>query len=330
MGILSETILHSRKRVPLPILTFPAAQLVQCTVRDIATNSSKQAEAQVALHRRYQTPVVMSAMDLSVEAEEFGSRVQFGNDEVPTVVGRLVTETDPPDSLAVPQVGSKRTRVYLETVQHLAGLPDRPIVAGSMIGPLSLVGRLFGVSEALLATSTEPELIIALLERVIPYQINYARAFKKSGAHAVLIAEPTAGLLSPRSVSIFSSPYIRRIIEAVEDDSFEVVLHNCGARIGHLQSIREAGAHLYHFGKPMDLPAALAAVPASTIIGGNLDPAEVFHHSTAENTASRTAALLEATRLYPNFFPSSGCDIPAPTSFANLDAFFSTVSSHTP
>ena len=35
-----------------------------------------------------------------------------------------------------------------------------------------------------------------------------------------------------------------------------------------------------------------------------------------------TLQLLEATRAYPNFILSSGCDIPPYTPSANIDAFY--------
>ena len=75
------------------------------------------------------------------------------------------------------------------------------------------------------------------------------------------MAEPSAGLLSPRSVARFSSPYVNRVVEAVAEDHFAFVLHNCAAKLAHLSAIPEAGAKIIHFGAPMDLPTALAKVP---------------------------------------------------------------------
>ena len=72
----------------------------------------------------------------------------------------------------------------------------------------------------------------------------------------------------------------------------------------------------------MDLPAALAKVPADVILCGNLDPAAVFVQATPDEVRSRTKALREATASFPNFVLSSGCDIPPSAPLANLDAFF--------
>ena len=141
----------------------------------------------------------------------------------------------------------------------------------------------------------------------------------------VIMAEPTAGLLSPRSTLKFSSEHIRKIVEAVQDEKFDLVLHNCGARIAHLSATLEAGSRAVHFGNPMDIVEALRSTPADIVVSGNLDPAAVFCGATPESVATQTSALLEATKSHRNFVPSSGCDIPAHAPMESLESFFSTV-----
>ena len=325
MGTLSETILSYPHRLAMPIATYPGAHLIGTDVRALVSNAAAQAEAQEAFHERFHTPFVMSAMDLSVEAEAFGSTVLITDDEVPTVTGRLVTDREGIERLAVPALGTKRTRVYLDTIRLLTHLTGEPLILGGLIGPFSLAGRLFGVSEALMLTAAEPDMLTKLLEKTTAFLKSYALAFKEAGANGIVMAEPTAGLMSPRSVREFSSPYINQIIRAVEDSSFSVILHNCGARITHLPPTLEAGARIMHFGKPMDIASALGQVSSDVILCGNLDPSEVFCGSTPEQVALKTHALLEATRSFRNFVPSSGCDVPAHAPKENLEAFYSTV-----
>jgi uroporphyrinogen decarboxylase len=325
MKSLTEKVFSTPSRLALPVLTFPGGQLTGDSVRTMVHTPASQIRGQLALRDRFRTVALLSAMDLSAEAEEFGADVQFSEDEVPTVTGRLVTDVAGVEQLQVPPVGGKRTRVYLETIEGLARERGDGIVLAGLIGPFSLAGRLFGVSEALLATAMEPEAVTLLLEKTTRFLGAYARAFKDAGADGLIMAEPTAGLISPAAVMEFSSPYIKRIIDAVEDQHFQVILHNCGARIGHLAAKRESGASALHFGKPMDLPAALKNVPPDLVLCGNLDPAGVFVNSTPAEVASLTEQLLAATAGFRNFVISSGCDIPAHTPMANIDAFFSTV-----
>jgi uroporphyrinogen decarboxylase len=325
MSIVAQRILTSSHRLAMPVLSFPGAALAGTTVRGMVTDPDKQAAAELALHKKYSTPFMMSAMDLSVEADEFGALIQMDDWEVPTVTARFVTDLPAIGKMRIPAIGTKRTTVYLKTIEKLRAAGTDAVVLGGMIGPFSLAGRLFGVSEALAETAGEPEMMHALVRKTTTYLTAYARAFKGAGAQGLIIAEPTAGLMSPASTAEFSSPYVKQIREAVEDETFTIILHNCGARISHLNASLASGAKILHFGKPMDLPAALAQVPSDTILCGNLDPSEVFVGLTAGDVAARTSALLAATASHKNFVISSGCDVPAGAPVANLEAFFSAV-----
>ncbi len=326
MAVLTDTILASPRRLAMPVLTFPGAALTGTTVARMVSDTTQQVGAQLAIHKKFKTPFVMSAMDLSVEAEEFGAKILVSDWEVPTVTGRLVTDAQSVNALRVPQVGKNRSTVYLQTVRALRDRVREPLVLGGMIGPFSLAGRLFGVSEALGETAGEPDVMHTLLRKVTDYLRDYALAFKAAGANGVVMAEPTAGLMSPASVMQFSTPYIREIIEAVDDEQFQLILHNCAARLGHLQATLATGARILHFGNPMDIAAALEKVPAEVILCGNLDPSEIFVNSSPAEVEERTRGLLAATAGHKNFVISSGCDIPAAAPVDNLAAFFAACS----
>ncbi len=321
----NRLVLASAKRLAMPIATYPGLALTHARVCDIVTNPQAQVEAQAALHQRYGSPFLLSAMDLSAEAEAFGCAIQMSETEVPTVTGRRVTSLEQAQGLPVPAPGDKRTGVYLETVRRLRKLSDTLTVLGECIGPFSLAARLAGVSEAMELTVTEPGLVHTLVEKSTEFLITYARAFKGAGADGLIMAEPAAGLLSPRGLAAFSSAYIKSIAAALADGDFTLILHNCGARLLHLPAILETGLKTFHFGAPMDLPAALGKVAPDVVLCGNLDPAGVFCQLPPAEIAARAAALLRATSARRNFVLSSGCDVPPDAPLAALDAFYQAV-----
>jgi uroporphyrinogen decarboxylase len=325
MSQLSRFIAQSPRPLGLPIAVAPGLALTGACVRELVSDAQAQFEAARALHQRFETSLVMSAMDLSCEAEAFGAEVRLEEHEVPRVQRPLVRSLAEVESLAVPPPGAQRTAVYLETVQRLALLPERPLVLGGMMGPFSLAASLLGVSEALMLTAVDPELLVALLEKTTRFLSRYAAAFKEAGASGVFMAEPTAGLLSPSSLEAFSSCWVKHILESVEDDGFSVIYHNCGARLVHLQAILSAGVKHLHVGAPMDLGALLPAVDRQLLVLGNLDPSRVFLTASAEEVRQQTLSLLEATKAYANFVPSSGCDLPPQVPLENLAAFYQAI-----
>jgi len=326
----ARLVTSSPAPLALPLGVYAGLEMTGRSVRAAVTDAETQAAAVLAIHDRFNAPALLTAMDLSAEAEAFGCTIRMDEDEIPTVTGRLVIDSAGVHALAVPQPGAARTGVHLDAARLLAvasrNMPGNPPVLGGVIGPFSLAGRLFGVSEALEATLADPDTITLLLDKAAEFLTAYALEFKQAGAAGVIMAEPAAGLLSPRGLARFSAPYVRRIIEAVQDETFGVMLHNCGARINHLNAVLESGAEVYHFGEPMDLPAALERVQSSVIIGGNLDPTAIFHGGDPASVAQATSSLLSAMRsVGGHFFLSSGCDLPPGTPVENLEAFFKTV-----
>ncbi len=319
-------ILAAEKRRAMPILSFPATQLMGITVRDLIASSDRQAEGMALIAQRCPTAASVSMMDLSVEAECFGAQIRVADDEVPTVVGAVLDSPEAAEDLAVPAVGAGRTGLYVEAIgKAKARITDRPVFAG-VIGPFSLAGRLMDMTEIMVNCYEEPEMVHVTLEKATAFLKAYMQAYKDIGADGVVIAEPAAGLLSPGLMGEFSAPYVRQLVEAVQDDGFAVLYHNCGGAVNKMvPEILSIGATAYHFGNAVDMEDMLAQMPADTLVMGNVDPVGAFRNGTPESVRQETLGLLERCSGHKNFLISSGCDIPPATPWDNIDAFFRSV-----
>lgn len=321
-----EALRDAPVKKAMPVLSFPAVQLMGITVRELISSAEAQAEAMELVAKRTDDAASVSLMDLSVEAECFGSEIRFSDEEVPTVVGSIVTTEEEARALEVPAVGAGRTGLCVEAIRKATErITDRPVFAG-VIGPFSLAARLMDVTEAMVLCYDEPDMVHILLEKSTRFITEYCRAFKEAGANGVVIAEPVAGLLSPALEEEFSAPYIKQIVDAVQDDSFLVIYHNCGgAVIRQIDSILSTGAAAYHFGNAIDMAEMMPHIPADTVAMGNVDPAGEFRGGTPESIRAATHKVMESCREYPNFVISSGCDIPPLSRWENIDAFFAAV-----
>lgn len=312
----------------MPILSFPSVQLLGVTVEELCHNSHLQAQGMKMIADRVPSAAAVSMMDLSVEAQAFGCTVKMSRHEVPTVVGALVTDEDEAEALAVPPVGAGRTGLYIEAMKEASSLiTDRPVFAG-VIGPFSLAGRMMDVQEALVNCIAEPDMVHTIMEKTTSFLIDYITAYKtQTNASGVVMAEPLTGLLSPALAEEFSEPYVKRIVDAVQDDSFIVVYHNCGDNVLLMaQSIFRVGAKAYHFGNAIDMEKMLAVAPGDVPVMGNVDPAGQFMNGTPDSIREETLRIMEACCKYPNFAVSSGCDIPPESKWENIDAYFAAVS----
>jgi len=169
-------------------------------------------------------------------------------------------------------------------------------------------------------------MVHVVLEKATEFLIRYIRAYRKTGAGGVMVAEPLAGLLSPALMEEFAAPYMKRIVDAVQDDEFIVIYHNCGGAVLRLiDPIVECGAAAYHFGNAIDMKAALEKMPADVVVMGNIDPVGQLTEGTPEGVYAATTALLEQCSAHSNFVISSGCDVPPRAKWENIDAFFRAV-----
>ena len=321
-----DALRESPVKKAMPVLSFPAVQLMGISVRELISDSEAQAKGMALVAERTDAAAAVSLMDLSLEAECFGSTIRVSDDEVPTVTGALVTDEDEANALAVPAVGAGRTGIYLDAMRKaLERISGRPVFAG-VIGPFSLAARLLDVTEIMVDCYDEPDMVHIVMEKATAFLTAYCMEYKKLGANGVVIAEPVTGLLSPALAEEFSEPYVRRIVDAVQDDSFLVVYHNCGnAVLRMMDSILRTGAGAFHFGNAIDMADAIALVPEDTVVMGNIDPAGEFRGGTPESIRKATIDLLERCGGHKNFVISSGCDIPPLSKWENIDAFFAAV-----
>lgn len=319
---VADTIASPVKQ-PLPILSFPSVSLLGVTVKELISSSDLQAKGMKAVADRVPSAAAVSLMDLSVEAECFGSVIRVSDDEVPTVIGAVVSDEDEADALQVPAVGTARSGLYVESIRKAVELiTDRPVFAG-VIGPFSLAGRLMDVSEAMIYCYDEPDMVHTILNKVTEFTIAYCKAYKEAGANGIMIAEPLAGLLSPSHAAEFSHPYVKRIVDALQDDNFIVVYHNCGDNVALMKDgIYSIGAMGYHFGDAVQMVDMLKGAPEDVLVMGNVSPSRALCNGTPESVREETLSVMEACTHKPNFVISSGCDIPPLSPWNNLDAFF--------
>ena len=324
MKKIVKNLLKNKGRT-IPILSFPSSQLLGISVNELISSSENQAKGMKAIMERCNVGASLNMMDLSVEAEAFGAKVKFDENEVPAVTDALITDISEAEDIKVPEIGAGRTAVYIEGVRKAKEIiTDAPVFCG-VIGPYSLAGRIFDMMELMMACFDDPDAVKALVAKCTEFLKKYLLAFKEAGADGVIMAEPASGMLSPDMCEEFSTPFVKEIIDAVADENFVFCYHNCGNNtIGMSETIASLGADMYHFGNAIDLSEMIPLMPADSVVMGNVDPV-LFKTSTPEVIEKVTREVFEKCSKFDNFMLSSGCDIPAEAKWENLDAYFNTV-----
>jgi uroporphyrinogen decarboxylase len=284
---------NARVKKAMPVLSFPSIQLMGIDVEELIGSSEKQAQGMALVAARTDAAASVSMMDLSVEAEAFGSQIRVSKDEVPTVIGRVVASLEEAKALRVPDPRAGRTGIYIDAISlAVKKITDRPVFAG-VIGPFSLAGRLMDVSEAMINCYEDPEMVHEVLRKATQFIKSYILEYRAAGADGVVMAEPLAGILSPALCAEFSTPYVKEIVDAVQTKEFAFIYHNCGNNVPDLaESIKTIGAAGYHFGNAVDMKRMLELMPGDALVMGNIDPSGQFKNGTPESIRKATLELL--------------------------------------
>lgn len=317
-------IIDSKEKT-VPILSFPSTQLLGITVNELISSSDMQIKGMNAIAERCNIGASVNMMDLSVEAEAFGAKIRFSDDDIPTVTKGVVSEISDAYNITVPEVGAGRTAIYIDGVKKAKqAINNIPVFCG-VIGPYSLAGRLFDMTELMMECYDSPDDVKILLSKAKDFILEYIKAFKAVGADGVIMAEPAAGLLSPSLAEEFSTPFVKEIFDEINDEDFIICYHNCGnAVVDMADSIASLGADIYHFGNAIKLSDIIPLMPQDSIVMGNVDPV-LFRNGTPDDIKRNIQKVFDECSEYPNFMLSSGCDIPAQAKWANIDAYFEKV-----
>ncbi len=317
--------LLNNKGKTVPILSFPSTQLLDISVNELTSSAEMQAKGMKAICDRCNMGASLNMMDLSVEAETFGAKIRFSDEEIPNVEHGIIDDIFDAENIVVPSVGSGRTEIFLDGVKMAKEeITDIPVFCG-VIGPYSLAGRLFDMTELMMECFDNPDMVKILLSKSTEFIKSYIKAFKDIGADGVVMAEPAAGLLSPSLAEEFSMPYVKKIFDEVSDENFIVCYHNCGNAVVQMaEGIAKLGADIYHFGNAINMTDIIPKMPNDSIVMGNIDPL-LFKNGTVDDIKSRVQKLYDECGKFHNFMISSGCDIPATAKWENIDAYFEKV-----
>lgn len=306
----------------MPIMTHPGIELINKKVIDAVKDGDVHYQAVMALRKRFPQSVASTTiMDLSMEAEAFGAEIVFDDNDVPTVSGRMLTSAADVEALQIPSLDVKRVPEYIKANRLAAAELDVPLFGGC-IGPFSLAGRLYDMTELMMAMYIEPDTANLLLDKCTQFILEYCKQIKASGSAGVVMAEPAAGLLSNDDCQVYSSRFVKTIVDAVQDDNFVVMLHNCGNTGQCTKAMIETGAAALHFGNAIDMAQVLEEVPADIAVSGNINPVEIMKFGTPQQVEDVAKQLIKLAEKHNNFILSTGCDVPPETPFENIESLF--------
>ncbi len=319
---LMELVKSSEQRLVAPLLGYPGAKLTGSSLKQNEFNPVLHANTMERIAARFAPDAVFFMMDLSLEAGALGLPVRYPLYESPSVEEHPVKAASDLDALrVVDPLDDARLVAYIKTMELMKRSISVPCAA-YVAGPFTLAGLLMGASDIAMATITDPELVHEVVTFAQEICIRYSCALSQAGADMIVVLEPTATFLSPRSFATFCGAYVRKVIETPGMADM-MVLHICGDTKHLLGEMCATGAHGLSLDSPVHLRAAADVVDPDVVLIGNVDPVGVMLNGSADEVANAVRKLLDEMSDVENFMLSTGCDLPYETPHENIDAFMS-------
>lgn len=193
---LMTTLGHQRPdSAPIALsLALQAGRTTGIALPEILTDAGAFADAQLAMHERWQHEVAISMMYAAAEAEAFGSAVRFYDDGPPNAGAPIVNAPHDLDALPEPDPTSSaplaRTLEVIDRMQR--GLDGRALTAAVAVGPLSGPVMWCGMEQWLRILLEEPEFAERIVARYRRFAHGWAQAQLAAGAQALIWFEPLA------------------------------------------------------------------------------------------------------------------------------------------
>ena len=165
----------------------------------------------------------------------------------------------------------------------------------------------FGMEKALIVMLTNPEMYIAIIDRITKFYLRANELFyeaTKGYLDAVLIGNDFGGqqdlMISPDSIREFVFPGTKKLIDQAKSYGLKVIHHSCGSIFPIINDLIELGVDVIHpvqaLAKDMDAPNLKKHFDGRVAFCGGVDAQQLLVNGTPEQVIQK---VLELKEIFP-------------------------------
>ena len=311
--ILAAASFQVPDRVPvIPQLFGHAARAAGVPLARYLTDGDLLADCQLAARAAYGSDALFALLDVNVETEALGSRLSYPKDGYPHVEAFVLDRAADLGALRLPDPRrAGRMPVALQAARTLRrSVGDQALVAGCVLGPMTLACQLMGAERALFAAMDEPEAFERILDFSVEVALRFGGAQLEAGAHLCVVFDPSASpaVVPPAFFRELLAPRHQRLSEGLKGlGALATWLHIAGPVAPILPDYPGCGVDIANLDYGVDPVRARALVPGLCFEGNVRSLAFV---DAEPETIAQACASLVGLGAEGGFILSSGCEIP--------------------
>ena len=311
-------------RVPVaPSFLTRASQKAGVRQYDYHTNPEVLASAQIDHCDRYDFDGVYISSDNVIMYEALGGEIVYPDDNsYPFWTTPVITDSRDLAHLRVPDPAhAGRMPVLIEAARiAVERVGDRRFVLANIdSGPFNLACTLMEMTNALMYLKDKPDDLRAIMEFCGQVTITYGQGMAKSGCHGLQFGESVVSLIGRKLFEELVWPYDCYVIQELKKLGLYVFLHVCGDSTPIFDLLVNSGADCLEFDSQVDIAWAKQQAGTKIALKGNINTTS-FISSTVDEITAACQHALEAAKPGGGYILCGGCEVPAATPDAILEA----------
>lgn len=263
--------------------------------------------------------------DILVEAQAHGTRWRWPEkDYYPRSDGYAITSLEDIDRIQ--PVDPMRDAFWSVPLKAAGLLQERygeeVAVFGCINGPMMMCGEVMGYEAMLMATWSEPDLALELMDRLLQSSAMYGEHLQRFGVDCVFIEDGTCSLEvnSEEGLRRFDLGGLGKMMGSFRSHGIRSIVHNCAA-VPYLDGYLDMRLEALHITpRPAERKAVYQTFrPLTTVIGG-IDQTFLLFKGTHEQVSLEVHAMMSDWGSAPGFAIAPGCEMAFKTPMENIIA----------
>ena len=306
-----------------PLILNHTARVLGVKVIEHAKSGETMGKAHIAAFREYGQDMITLFSDTALLSEAMGTKLYYPEEDAPRVEEPAVKNVEDVHKItpADPQKDG-RLAAQLEAIRICnEEVGDQVFVAYCLSAPFTTAALLRGTEHFARDTVKNPDMVHALLKVSQDTALNFIDAIAEAGGiPAIVDPVATGSVISPPQFAKFAAPYIKPLVERIQELGYPAILHICGKTHLLFEQMAETGANVLSLDR-VDLAEAKERVGDKVCLMGNVTPAETVLTGSPEDVDAEAKQCIDKAQDNPaGFILSTGCEVPINTPFENVHA----------
>lgn len=297
---------------------------------EVLHDPDTMAQAKITTYRKYGGDALVCGTGLHVEAEALGCEMEYLEEEVPIIIGRVLEDDPSLEKLGHVGLNTGRVKAVADEASIISKeYGSEAVVACGINAPFTFALELRGIHNAVEDMIEDEKYFAALMERSTQEIINYVDILVDHGIIAFNMLDPlcSCDVISPDIYRKWGLPYQKKLADHISSKKAVPMIHMCTYTKPIWHDLLGCGAPIFSGDIWPSLKEAKDEIGDKITLMGNLQPGKVLLNGTYEEVKKEALQCIADAGKGGGFILASGCDtgynIPDDSFHAMIEAAYS-------